>query len=274
MKLDIARGLLLLTACVGFATQAAAQIEQRVVDIPSRPGVTQRILLASPPDAKAAVILFAGGEGGLQIASDGSMAWGKGNFLVRTRESFAAKSLRVAVIDAPSDHQRYPFLAGFRQTPEHAADVKAVIAWLREQSKVPVWLIGTSRGTQSAAFVATSLDAAEGPDGVVLTSSVLRDPRSRPVPAMPLDKLRIPVLVVHHELDDCKVCAFRDIGSLMEKLDSVPVKALLTFKGGRSAGDPCEAFAYHGYNGIEDEVVEKIAAWIVANGGVGTKPPP
>ena len=263
--MDLARGLV-LAMCVGLASETSAQVEQRVVDIPSRAGVTQRILLVSPPDPKAAVILFAGGDGGLQIAADGSMASGKGNFLVRTRESFAAKSLRVAVIDAPSDHQHHPFLGGFRQTPEHATDVKAVIAWLRERSNAPVWLVGTSRGTQSAAFVATSLDRGDGPDGLVLTSSVLRDPRSRAVPDMPLDKLRIPVLVVHHELDDCKVCAFRDVGSLMEKLDPVPVKVLLTFKGGRSVGDPCEAFAYHGYNGIEEEVVGKIAAWILAHG--------
>jgi hypothetical protein len=29
-----------------------------------------------------------------------------------------------------------------------------------------------------------------------------------------------------------------------------------------SDGDPCEAFAYHGYNGIEREVVGRITAWI------------
>jgi hypothetical protein len=34
-------------------------------------------------------------------------------------------------------------------------------------------------------------------------------------------------------------------------------------EGGVSEGDPCEAFAYHGYNGIEREVVAKIAAWLV-----------
>lgn len=27
-------------------------------------------------------------------------------------------------------------------------------------------------------------------------------------------------------------------------------------------GDPCEAFAYHGYNGIERDVVAKIAEWM------------
>ena len=34
--------------------------------------------------------------------------------------------------------------------------------------------------------------------------------------------------------------------------------------GGRSVGDECEAQAYHGYNGIEREVVDRIAGWIVS----------
>jgi hypothetical protein len=38
----------------------------------------------------------------------------------------------------------------------------------------------------------------------------------------------------------------------------------MLFEGGTSRHpDPCEAFAYHGYNGIESDVVAKIAAWIV-----------
>jgi hypothetical protein len=81
---------------------------------------------------------------------------------------------------------------------------------------------------------------------------------------MELEKLTIPVLVVHHEQDGCNLCLFRDIRPLMQKLAAVPRKELVTFKGGESRGDPCEAFAYHGYNGLEREVVGRIAGWIVA----------
>jgi hypothetical protein len=42
----------------------------------------------------------------------------------------------------------------------------------------------------------------------------------------------------------------------------VPVKELITFTGGITRGDPCQAKAHHGYNGIEAEVVAKIADWI------------
>jgi hypothetical protein len=50
----------------------------------------------------------------------------------------------------------------------------------------------------------------------------------------------------------------------MERLGPLPRKELLTFKGGENRGNPCEAFAYHGFNGIEREVVTKTAQWILA----------
>jgi len=244
------------------ATLAQAEVTQQVVDIPTRPGVTQRMVVLTPEAPKAAVVLFAGGHGGLQIYPGGSFRWGEGNFLVRTRGLFAEQGLTVAVVDAPSDRQSPPFLSGFRQTPQHAEDIKAVIAWLREQRKIPVWLIGTSRGTQSAAYVATQLAQAEGPDGLVLTSTILTDRRSRSVTEMPVERLHLPVLVVHHEQDGCQHCRFSDVPALMDKLKGASRTKLLAFTGGISQGDPCEARAHHGYNGQEREVVAQIAAWI------------
>jgi hypothetical protein len=124
-------------------------------------------------------------------------------------------------------------------------------------------LVGTSRGTQSAAFIATHLALADGgPDGVVLTSTILADKKTRPVPKMPLDKIQVPTLVVHHKHDGCELCKYADLPQVMDKLTAVPRKELLTCEGGKAQGNPCEAMAYHGFNGIEQEVVTKIAEWI------------
>ena len=84
----------------------------------------------------------------------------------------------------------------------------------------------------------------------------------RAVPDMPLEKITIPVLVVHHEQDDCKHCRFALIPALMAKLTATPRKELLTFRGGKNIGDACQAQAYHGFNGIESEVVTAVAKWI------------
>jgi dienelactone hydrolase len=224
----------------------------------------QRLVLLEPREPKAAVVLFAGGHGGLQIADDGRLKWGTGNFLVRSRQLFADHDLLVAVVDAPSDRQSPPYLSGYRQTREHVADIKTVIAWLRRHGNVPVWLVGTSRGTQSAAFLATQLRGPDTPDGIVLTATVLRDDRGRPVPDMELGKLTMPVLVVHHEQDGCRLCLFKDVPRLMDKLAAVPRKELMAFTGGENRGDPCEAFAHHGFNGIERQVVARISGWILA----------
>ncbi len=260
------RTLRLLIATCGLAllSLAQAQVPQQVVDIPTRPGITQRMVLLSPPQPRAAVVLLPGGHGGLQIFANGSMKWGEGNFLVRTRQLFAAQGLAVAVVDAPSDRQVSPFLAGFRQTPQHAADMRAVIAWMRENYRVPVWLVGTSRGTESAAYLAIALNGADGPDGIVLSSTILSDDKGRSVLAMPLDKISIPTLVVHHEQDGCAHCPFSKIPALMDQLQNAADKQLRSFQGGINTGDPCAAFAHHGFNGLESDVVRTTAAWILA----------
>jgi dienelactone hydrolase len=256
--------VLVQVGLLAFSSQLWAQAA-RVVDIPTRPGVTQRMVVIEPDNPKAAVVLFAGGHGGLQISSAGNFKWGDENFVVRTRRLFVAKGLMAVVVDAPSDRQNAPYLNGFRQTPQHVADIKAVIAWLRRQANIPVWLVGTSRGTQSAAFIATQLPLADGgPDGLILTSTILTDkPGARPVPEMPLGRIRVPTLVVHHKQDGCQYCKYRDLPSLMDKLTGVPRKELLTVQGGKDQGDPCKPMAHHGFNGIEQEVVTKIAEWII-----------
>jgi hypothetical protein len=77
---------------------------------------------------------------------------------------------------------------------------------------------------------------------------------------MELEKLRLPVLVVHHQQDNCGFCQYADLPQLTARLKT-PYK-VLTYEGGKSTGDPCEAFAYHGYNGIEVQVVQDITSWI------------
>jgi len=264
--LDTLRARLLpwIAVAILFGTAVAAHAQQaRVVEIATRPGVTQRFLYLAPEKPKAAAVLFPGGQGDLQIMPDGSVARQKGNFLVRSRELFVEQGIAVAVVGPPSDRQN---LAGFRQTRDHVEDIGAVIDWLRREAHVPVWLVGTSRGTLSAAYISTQLQRGNGADGVVLTSTVLaqsKNTREGIVLDLALERIDIPVLVVHHKQDGCRVCPISEVPRLMNKLTAAPRKEFLAVEGGISEGDPCEAFAYHGYNGIEREVVAKIAAWLV-----------
>ena len=244
----------------GAATGRAADDTRT---IPTRPGVTQAFLLVKPSGPPvASVILFAGGNGLLALGS-GRLGLA-GNFLVRNRARFAGLGLLVAVVDAPSDHPTG--LDGFRTSAEHAEDIRAVIAALKQEAPVPVWLVGTSMGTVSAANGAARLTTG-APDGLVLTSTVTRVGRQRieTVGDVRLDAVRVPTLIVHHKNDACRATPYADTPALLRDFKQVPRRELLAFDGGdppQSA--PCEARAAHGFLGLDADVVAAIATWIKA----------
>jgi hypothetical protein len=248
---------------------------EHVVDIPSRPGVTVRTLLtfpAGPP--RAAVVLLAGGHGGIELDPDGSMGIYRGNFLVRARHLFARQGLLAAVVDAPSDHALPPYVESFRTVPAHAEDLAAVIGFLRQKASVPVWLVGTSLGTVSAAYAVTQLEGSRGPDGVVLTSTALDLGVGRTsVPQLPLRRIRVPVLIVHHVNDECMASNAGSLPLLTTALTGSPRVEVRLVDGGSREGLACGAFSHHGYLGVEPEVVGIIARFVVGDGARRTPQP-
>jgi pimeloyl-ACP methyl ester carboxylesterase len=259
------RAALALVAVSGLLLLGSprAHAADDVQTIPTRPGVTQAFILARPSGAPAAsVILFAGGNGLLALGS-GKLGLG-GNFLVRNRARFAGEGLLVAVVDTPSDHPSG--LDGFRTSAAHAEDIRAVIAALKREAPVPVWLVGTSMGTVSGANGAARLTEG-GPDGLVLTSTVTRVGRERieTVGDVRLGEIRVPTLVVHHKNDGCRATPYADTPALIRDFKQVSRKELLAFDGGDPPiSGPCDARAAHGYFGLDAQVVAAIVAWIKA----------
>lgn len=78
-----------------------------------------------------------------------------------------------------------------------------------------------------------------------------------------LKDIRVPTLLVHHKRDDCGVTPYEYAVDLMKSLKHVPKCDLLTFEGGDlPRSDPCEALSYHGFLGLDAEVVAAISSWI------------
>lgn len=254
-----------LVALLGGAATAAAQRGGEIKTIPTTRGVDESFILVRPSSTPlAAVVLFAGGNGALNLHT-GRLAGLGGNFLVRNRGRFAGHGLLVAVVDSPSD--RPAGLDGFRTSAAHAEDVRALIAALRAEGAPSVWLVGTSMGTVSAASVAARLAGGGGPDGVVLTSTVTRAGRERTetVGDARVKDIRVPTLVVHHREDACRGTPYADAPSLLRDLAATPRHELLTFSGGDPPqSGPCDARAAHGYWGLDAEVVAAIVKWILA----------
>jgi len=256
-----------LLAGISGAAQAGAPT---LVSIQTPRGATQAFILIKPDNPVASVILFAGGHGALGLKSASSMKWGAGNFLVRTRDKFAAHNFMVAVIDAPSDQQQ-GMNAIFRMSRAHAGDIGAVAAYLKKQAGAPVWLVGTSMGTFSAAGGAI---AAKGIDGLVLTSTITR---AKPewkiaqshrdgVASMALPKIVVPTLIVSHRKDACKLTPAADAPKLSKRLTKASKVEIALLDGGDPPqSDPCEAKSQHGYLGIEAEAVNAIAKFVSGN---------
>ena len=229
-----------------------------------RPGVDQAIWLESPKHPKAVVMLFGGGGGRLRLSVDGAIRNLSNNFLIRSRNLFIQQGFVTVLVDAPSDRQDQEGLrGGFRRTSKHARDIGAIINFLRKRYPgKPVWLIGTSRGSSSVVNAAIRLKG-NAPSGIVLTSSVTRANRKGTnVFEMPLKKIRIPTLIVHHKYDHCSVTPFRGAKRLFNKLNHVADKQLIVVKGGQWGFNPCKGSSSHGFLGREHIVVDKIGSWI------------
>ncbi len=137
-----------------------------------------------------------------------------------------------------------------------------------------VWLVGTSAGTLSAVNAAARLaDSPDAPTGIILTSAltatVARAAETKTVfsPDYPgLGAITVPTFVVWHELDVCGASPGAGGMNVFNALTALaPVqKDNASFQGGGSFGADCEAQAYHGFNGIEDNVALSIAAFIKA----------
>lgn len=247
-----------VTTSVASATAKTVEVH----DIRSRDERT-RLLVETVEAPVAVAVLFAGGKGAMDLSASGEIGWGKGNFLIRSRPLLLKNRIATAIFDAPTDKHsdlRY----GFRGSAEHAADIGAAIAHLRAVFKLPVWLVGTSRGTNSVGNAAVRLGTG-GPDGIVLTASMLAwNEKGDNLLDFDLDRITVPVLIAHHEDDECGVTPPDKVGDLASELSNARIVRTVLYRGGTAAGNPCQAFHHHGFNGIEEQVIGDIAAWIKA----------
>ena len=234
----------------------------------------------APLDPIAVLMLFTGGDGRLNLALT-QLNTGSPNFLVRTRYHFAAERYVVAVVDAASDflahnHANTTDANGFlhgsgllgHRLPnrlhgdKHLQDLAAVMGDLRGRyPALPLWAVGTSRGTVSAAVAAAAV--IPPPDGVVLTSSLTGPSAFEDLHGVNLETVAVPVLIVSHRDDGCSATKPEDSKILKDRFTASARVRVLMFHGGSTpVSDPCDPLSPHGFFGIEQRVIEAITKWI------------
>ena len=252
-------GLAFVASILAFPVEAAPEIMQ----LTTRPGVTVKILIRTPDSpSKGTLLLFPGGGGANHFSERGGKVRLGNNFLVRASDLFVERGFGVAIVDVPSD-QASGMSDQFRTSKEHTEDIQKLLGQLEPKLPKPIYLVGTSRGTLSAAHLAISFKE-QRLGGVVLTSSIgASKGGGMSLFNLPLEEITLPVLFVHHREDGCWASRFNDALQLQKRITGSPRSQFIEVLGGDPArSGPCEALSLHGYLGKEREVVTAITDWI------------
>jgi len=280
MRSSIFAALLLLSATASLAQSNAAPRAGcgEVVTIQTHGRTTTRYSLAPTQGApvqggRIALVLLVGGGGHLDLDDKGCPRALTGNSLVRSLPHFHNAGFVTALVDAPSDHPGEDGLAGFRITTQHAEDLGKVIANVRARTSASVWLVGTSRGSISAVNAAARLSGPSAPDGLVLTSALMSGFSGGQKPwvahtvfNLPLEAIRLPVLVVGHAADKCIRSPADLMGNITARTNGAREQVVTVTGGPGRPGPPsvnaCEGRAPHGFVDQEAEVAAGIARFI------------
>ena len=139
-------------------------------------------------------------------------------------------------------------------TVDRDAGLSAAVEYMRKIAQ-PVALVGTSRGTQRAA---SAIASGAKPNAVVLTAGFLDDVRQTVGSPGALPR----TLVVHHRQDQCRVTPpsaidpFRQWGG---------AKVTVAWFDGGPGGQPyCQARSFHGFQGLDGQVVTTVARFVLS----------
>jgi hypothetical protein len=232
--------LLAFPLLLGLGTGTAWADDQLVAVQPAGGDTFNYVLTTrSPATIAYGVILMPGGNGRLNPHLNGvniAMAAG-GNFLIRSRAQFAGPQFVAASTDATTTPGRILAIA---------ADLQ------KRYGNIAIYVIGTSRSTEATMSLAKSLDGQVA--GFIHSSSMSG------ISGFDTRGLKSRQLIVLNKHDACRVTSPSAGVANHNKYGT----ALIEMDGGKSTGDDCEAFAYHGYNGIEADTVAKMEEWITA----------
>jgi hypothetical protein len=228
----------ILLAALALYAQGAIAGEAVIMSAVQADGVTvPYVLNTGGAVPRFVLILFPGGTGRVDPRLiNGELVYGfKGNFLLRSRPYFVDDEFATAATN----------------TTENPERIQAVLDDLaRRFPSASIYLIGTSAGTTATMRLSGYLSSRIA--GVIHTSSMSEIER------FDTRKYRNRQLIVHHRNDLCRVTPFFAAESAHQRFGT----DFIAMQGGIAVGDACEAFSYHGFNGIERETANAIKAWV------------
>ncbi len=255
---------------------SSASAGSELVSVDVRPGVTMKMMVLAPASSpKGVIVLYAGGEGTLDLGSFfgkpviGNASYAQ-NFLVRVRDKFVDNGYVAVLPDVPSDRKKLDYK--YRLSNDQISDAKSTLAFLRSRYQLPVWLAGTSASSMSVAHVASQLT--DEINGIILTASVTQVPSNHAVygefpqgtASTNLAGVKVPALVVSNTEDSCHFSPPADSETIRNRLTNSPRVVVKYFSGGDAPrSEPCNALSRHGFLGIENDAVESMMNFMIGS---------
>ena len=235
-----------------LSLQGAAHAGEALLDIPTRPGATLRVLeMTGDHDASHVVLYLAGGSGerGLRGVWPGSLPTDP-DTLFGAQRQLAQQVGAMVALDTASDHEVLSLQE--RQGAAHRQDVAAVIDFMRQRHpQARMVLMGSSDGAFSAAYIANRLPQV---DAVVLINASAEAWAEVP-------HLKVPVLGFHHRRDAC--LPFRDSYPKARFFPLVVVDSPAFPPVSIATPRDCSRESAHGMQGQRAQVYRAIGNWLL-----------
>ena len=203
-------GVLILITTSSTLAENPFDASERMIQIESRPGIQNRLIVYRPEHPLATVILFPDGNGRLDITHvfNDPYLGRSSDIPLDLMRQLLGQRLMVVLMDAPSDHRSMLGVNGwhgpniFRLSRDHARDIDTAIDYLKEQDPLPVWLAGIRMGAFSAATAAIHLQ--EKVDGLIIAGGITQCPEQKillelcpkGLMGMPLQDVTVPTLIL------------------------------------------------------------------------------
>jgi len=217
-------------------------------------------------DAVATLVFIPGGEGRRGFGADvterhGYFSGYPFNRMLRSLSDPATTSGRfnVVIFDSPTMLVAANHWSAQRAGTDHLSRVEDVVRHYKERLGKPVWLMGHSMGSIS---VTETYKRLQDEKRAALVSGLIVSAGQNGT-SLNWETTMLPVLVLHHEADQCVgntvgharriVTKLREAGNLSAELAIV--------SGGSAWGDPCRS-GFHMYLDIEPDVAKVLDAFM------------
>lgn len=228
----------------------------------SSPDPTMTFLFEAA-EAKATLVFIPGGEGRVGVMpywtdSNGYFSFYHFNVMLRSLSDPTATSghFNIVIFDSPANLPAQSHWSGARQSADHLSRVEDVVRHYKEKFGKPVWLMGHSLGSISITEFYKRLQDKKDEN---LVAGIIWSGGQNGT-SFNYETTKLPVLVLHHENDECVGNTPDQAKRIYRKLreaGNTASELVLVTSGTRSpdSNDPCRS-GYHMYFGAGPDVAK------------------